>query len=209
MIEIRRFIMKRAEITYTRYQRELEKLNARLERAEAAYEKKLATARKYGVENWTSDDRRAWSETVETTQTGFFINKEDEKINMAWWNLTCAESEIEDIKNAIERAEKRLEKSENEVIKYRAELDKIADLKAKEEFAKKEFEEEQKEWAKDGITLEDRYCGLTPTGKRFVIYGNNYGFTNRSLHCFTLRIDGKTIFTSGEFWRAYAVIKRN
>lgn len=201
--------MKRVEITFTKYQKELEKLNARLERAEAAYEKKLAIARKYGVENWTSEDRRAWSETVDTTPNGFFINREDEKINMAWWNLTCAEREIEDIKGTIERAEKRLEKAENEVIKYRAELDKIADLKAKEEFAKKEFEEEQREWAKDGITLEDRYCGLTPTGKRFVIYGNTYGFTNRSLHCFTLRIDGKTIFTSGEFWRAYAVIKRN
>ena len=201
--------MKRVEITYTRYQKELEKLNNQLERAEAAYEKKLATAKKYGVENWTSEDRLAWVETCDRTASGFFINKADEKINGAWWDMILAEGKIEDIKAAIERAEKRLEKSENEVIKYRAELDKIADLKAKEEFAKKEFEEEQKEWAKDGITLEDRYCGLTPTGKRFVTYGNNYGFTNRSLHCFTLRIDGKTIFTSGEFWRAYAVIKRN
>lgn len=201
--------MKRVEITFTKYQKELEKLNARLERAEAAYEKKLAIARKYGVENWTSEDRRAWSETVETTPTGFFINKEDEKINMAWWNLTCAESEIEDIKGAIERAEKRLEKAEAEVSKYYAELDKIQDMKDKEALMQAEFEQEQKEWAKDGITLEGRYYGLTPTGKRFVIYGNNFGFTDRSLHCFTLRIDGKTIFTSGEFWRAYAVVKKN
>lgn len=200
--------MKRVEITYTRYQKELEKLNARLERAEASYEKKLATAKKYGVENWTNEDRQAWGDTVETTPSGFFVNKSDEKINSAWWDLVCAESEIKDIKDSIERAEKRLEKAEIEVSKYHAELDKIQDMKDKEALMKSEFEKEQKEWAKDGITLEDRYCGLTPTGKRFVIYGNNYGFTNRSLHCFTLRVDGKTIFTSGEFWRAYAEVKR-
>lgn len=121
--------------------------------------------------------------------------------------MICAESRIKEIKSSIERAEKRLAKAEQEVSAYYEELDKLADLKAKEEFMKKQFEQEQKEWKKDGITLESRYLGYTPQGRRFTIHGNN-GFTNRSLHCFQLIIDGETIFTSGEFWRAYSEIKR-
>lgn len=199
--------MKRVEITFTKYQKELEKLNAQLERAKKAYDKKLTIAKKYGVDGWTSEDRQNWLATVPTTESGFLINKTDEKMNGAWFDLVCAESEIQDIKSRIERAEKRLEKAEGEVQNYYRELDKIADLKAKEELAKKTFEEEQKEWAKDGITLEGRYFGITPKGFKFVIYGNN-GFADRSMHCFTLRINGMTIFTSGEFWRAYAMIKK-
>lgn len=200
--------MKMVEITFNKYQKELEKLNTQLDRAVKAYEKKLEAAKKYEVENWTPDDRHEWVQTVPTTESGFFINKADEKKNGAWWNLITAKTEIEDLTGRIERAENRLAKAEQEVNAYYEELDKIADLKAKEELMKKRFEHEQKEWKKDGITLESRYLGKTPQGKRFTISGNN-GFTNRSLHCFQLIIDGETIFTSGEFWRAYAVIKKN
>ena len=200
--------MKRVEITFGRYQKELEKLNDQLERAKKAYDKKYVNAVKYGVQDWDNDEHYVWVESTERTESGFFINKADEKKNGAWWDLFSAKRQVEDITERIERAEKRLEKAEQEVQKYYNELEKIADLKAKEEFTQRQFEEEQKEWAKDGITLEGRYYGLTPNGKKFVIYGND-GWTDRSLHCFTLRIDGRTIFTSGEFWRAYAVIKKN
>ena len=200
--------MRRVEITFTKYQKELEKLNTQLERAMNAYDKKYAVATKYDVQDWDTNTHNEWVQTTERTSTGFFINKVDEKKNGAWWDLVLSEGTIKDIEDRITRAEKRLERSEAELQKYYAELDKIADMKAKEEFAKRTFEEEQKEWAKDGITLEGRYYGLTPNGKKFVIYGNN-GFSDRSLHCFTLRIDGRTIFTSGEFWRAYAIIKKN
>jgi hypothetical protein len=199
--------MKMVEITFRSYQKDLEKLNTQLEKAESAYNKKLAAAKKYGVENWTSNDRHEWIQTVETTESGFLINKADEKKNGAWFDMICAESRINEIKSSIERAEKRLAKAEQEVSAYYEELDKLADLKAKEELMKKQFEQEQKEWKKDGITLESRYLGYTPQGRRFTIHGNN-GFTNRSLHCFQLIIDGETIFTSGEFWRAYSEIKR-
>ena len=199
--------MKKIEISFGKYQKELENLNTQLERAEAAYNKKLAAAKKYGVENWTPDDRHEWVQTVETTASGFFINKADEKKNGAWWDMVSAQSTIEDLKGRIERAEKRLDKAEQEVNEYYAELEKIADLKAKEELMQKRFEQEQAEWKKDGITLESRYLGYTPQGKRFTITGNN-GFAQRSLHCFQLIIEGQTIFTSGEFWRAYSEIKR-
>ena len=90
---------------------------------------------------------------------------------------------------------------------YHKEVQKITDLKEREKLMQAEFEKEQKQWAKDGITLEERYYGTTPNGKRFYIERNN-GVTFRSMHCFTLTIDGETIFTSGEFWRAYSEIKR-
>ena len=200
--------MKRVEITYTKYQKELEKLVARLERYEKSYEKKLATAQKYGVADWTAEDRNEFLRNAEATEWGFLVNKEDVKKNAAWWDLYCVKRDIEDTKNEIERAEKRFEKAMDAVDKYHAEVAQIDDLKAKEELMKIEFEQEQKEWAKDGITLVERYCGITPNGKRFAIYGNG-GWTNRSWHCFTLRVDGNVIFTSGEFWRAYAYIKKH
>ena len=200
--------MKRIEITYNGYQRELEKLNTQLEKARTAYEKKLAAAQKYGVENWTPNDRHEWVQTVPTTETGFFINKADEKKNSAWFDMSCAQDRVEEITGRIARVEKRLHNAEQEVNAYYEELDRLADLKAKEELMKKQFEQEQKEWAKDGITLNRRYEGTTPQGKQFAIYSNN-GYAYRSLHCFQLVIDGNTIFTSGEFWRAYAVIKKS
>lgn len=200
--------MKRIEITFNSYQKELEKLNAQLDRAKAKLEKKLVVAQKYGVENWTPDDRLAWVQTVPTTESGFLINKADEKKNGAWWDMVCTRDEIEDLQDRICRAESRLEKAEREVNAYYEELNKFADLKAKEELMRKRFEQEQAEWKKDGITLKGRYYGITPNGKNFDIYGNN-GISLRSRHCFTLRIDGETIFTSGEFWRAYAIIKKS
>ena len=79
--------MKRVEITFTKYQKELEKLNAQLDRAQKAYDKKYANAVKYGVQDWDRQDRLDWVETTERTSNGFFINKADEKINGAWWDL--------------------------------------------------------------------------------------------------------------------------
>lgn len=200
--------MKRVEITLRSYMRELGKLNARLERAEKSYEKKLAAAVKYGVDQWGCDEHNEFIKNAESTQYGFLINKEDIKKNGAWWDLVHVNSELKDVRDTIARYEKRLADAQNEVDKYHAEVAKIEDIKAKEELMKKEFEDEQKEWAKDGITLEHRYYGTTPNGKRFVIYGNN-GWTERSWHCVTLKVDGCVIFTSGEFWRAYAYIQKH
>jgi exonuclease VII small subunit len=200
--------MRRIEISYNKHLKELEKLNAQLERAESTYNKKIAAAQKYGVAEWTPEDRHEWVQTVETTASGFFVNKADEKKNGAWWDMICAKSTIDDVKRRIERAEKRLDKAEQEVNDYYTKLEKLANLKAKEELMQKRFEQEQAEWKKDGIILEARYSGYTPQGKRFTITGNN-GFAKRSLHCFQLIIEGQTTFTSGEFWRAYATIKKS
>lgn len=200
--------MKRVEITYRSYANELSKLSTRLERAEKTYQKKLAAAEKFGVANWTADDRSAWLETVPKSDWGQLLNKSDIKIHGAWWDLVRAKNEVEDLKGQIERAEKRFEKATEAVIAYQEELKKITDAKEMERLMQEEFEKEQKEWAKDGITLETRYTGKTPKGKGFGIWENN-GYTERSWHCYSLVIDGEMIFTSGEFWRAYAVVKNS
>lgn len=197
--------MKRVEISYMSIMKELEKLNTRLEKAEARFEKKQALVEKLGCA-WTDEEHREWLKGIETNEVGFLLNKADIKKNGTWFDWCMAQNEVEEIKSYIQNAEKRLGKKEQEVENYHKEVAQMEDLKAKEELQKLEFEQEQKEWAKDGIQLNGRYHGITPNGKRFMIEGNN-GWTDRSRHCFTLTVDGKTIFTSGEFWRAYNEVK--
>lgn len=197
---------KMVEIKFNSIMAELEKLNTRLEKAQKTYEKKLAAAKKVGVAEWGDEEHKEWLLSIPKTETGWIINKEDIKKNGAWFDLVSAEDRVEELRRSIANAEKRMEKAEEKVEAYHEELNRIADLKEKELLWKLEFEQEQKEWAKDGITLEDRYSGITPKGKKFYIYGNN-GWTRRSLHCFTLVIGGDVIFTSGEFWLAYVTIK--
>jgi len=199
--------MKMVEIKFTSIMKEIEKLYARLERAEKALEKKSAKAEKYGVINWSAEDRQEWLKTIEIVD-GWIVNKEDINKNGAYFEYHSALYDVKDLKRSIEKAETRLEKAETDLENYHKELEALEDLMKKEELWRLDFEAEQKEWLKDGITLEDRYSGMTPKGKRFFIWGNS-GFTRRSLHCFTLYLDGHTIFTSGEFWRAYSIIKKS
>ena len=203
--------MKRVEITYRSEANELGKLNARLERAEKTLAKKLANAEKYGVAEWTVEQHSEWLKTVDT-ENGWLVNNEDINRNGAWYDLISAEREVEDIKDRMQKAERRFEKAREELLDYLDKVTMIEDLKKREELIKQEFEQEQKVWAKDGITLTGRYMGVTPKGKRFWIERNN-GWTERSWHCWTLTFasDGKayTVFTSGEFWRAYLYIKNN
>lgn len=204
--------MKMIEISYRANVNELNKLNAKLERAQKALQKKQDAAEKIGVADWTWEDWNAFMQTVET-KNGWIVNKEDVKKNGAWSDLWDAKRDIKYLEEQIANAEKRFEKAERKLEEYYEELAKIEDLKAKEELFKKEFEQEQKEWAKDGITLTSRYTGITPNGRRFWIERNN-GWTERSLHCFTLTLTNAegiayTVFTSGEFWRAYGVVKNS
>lgn len=199
--------MKMVEIKMASVAKEMEKLEKRLERAETKLAKKEAAVEKLNCK-WTREEHREWLDTVETNENGWIVNKEDVKKNGAWFDWEMAKDEVEDVKKRIEFEERRFEKAEAEVEKHREEVAKMENLKKKEELQKMEFEAEQKEWAKDGITLERRYSGITPNGKHFYIE-RNHGWTKRSRHCFSLWIDGEMIFTSGEFWRAYAVVKNN
>ena len=199
--------MKMIEIKANAIFNELEKLNKRLERAEKTLEKKAAIAEKYGVINWSAEERQEWLKTIEIVD-GWIINKDDIKKNGAYFEYHSAEYDVRSLKRSIENAEARLDKAEESVEAYYKELEKLAELMEVENRRRLSFENEQKEWLKDGINLDGRYYGTTPSGRRFLIWGNN-GFTRRSLHCFQLIIDGNTIFTSGEFWRAYSIIKNS
>lgn len=197
--------MKMIEIKLRSQTTELEKLTARKEKAEARLQKATEKADKLNANFETKEAYRAWMDTVEKKE-GWLVNKKDIDRNGAYLTLFGAKRELNDIIESIERAEKRIEHTESKVETYRAKVKSEMDAKAYEELMKAEFEQEQKEWAKDGIKLEERYFGATPKGKRFMI-DRNSGFTERSFHCYTLYIDGETIFTSGEFWRCYSVIK--
>lgn len=201
--------MRISEIQYRAEVKEWEKLQARLERQKKALEKAEAKAEKYGVKDWTRADYRAWIETVEVNESYFIKNKADQDKNGAWFDLGMKRDAVEDTEKSIARCEARLEKKMETFEKDTAEREELEKVAGKEELMKLSFEQEQKEWLKDGITLEDRYSGFTPQGKHFIIYGNNFGMTKRSLHCYTLRIAGETIFTSGLFWRCYSVVKNS
>ena len=191
-------------------QKELEKLNARLVREQKALEKKTAAAVKLGA-NCT---REEW-----------FAGKRDEYTP----EQEGEKRHISETEGSIANAEKRLAKLTGKVeaqqeatAKEAAEVARISNIETKwiemtpeekEERAAKRKAEYEKwlagfkaECLKDGIVIEEvigRYFkGLTANGKRFFLDGNN-GYTNRSRYCYTLTINGNTVFTSGEFVTAY------
>lgn len=117
--------MKKAEIAYNTELKEMEKLQAQLERRTKTYEKKLAIAEKLGVANWSNDDRRKWLETVEIIDNMYIANKEDIKKNGAWFDLLRAKDDLAETKSKIERCEKRLAEK-------KAEYDKVKEEEAED-----------------------------------------------------------------------------
>lgn len=198
--------MKMIEINLRSLTNEMNKLLEKKARVEKKLEKATAKVEKLDCK-WTWEEHREWLQNV-PTENGWITNKEDIKKNGAWFDWSGAQDDLEDVTGRIERLQNKIEKAEEKVDEYHAEVEKIEDAKKREELWKLEFEAEQKEWAKDGIKLERRYSGKTPSGKSFQIYGNN-GWTRRSLHCFTLYIGDEVVFTSGEFWKCYLTIKNN
>lgn len=217
--------MTRTAMAVNSKTKELDKLNAQLERAKKSYEKKLAAAQKLGVAEWTCEDRNEWLTTVKTTEFGYIIDKADAKKNGAWFDLFSAKHDVEDIEGRIERAkhilskymgkyEKELEQeAADEITTQRSELmNRYTAPKLTEEEVRAIQESIRVEWAKDGITITEFYgsglSGLTPNGKKFNFYGNS-GITERSWHCYTLNINGYTMFTSGTVCSCYKTIKRS
>lgn len=214
--------MTRAEIALNKCNAELDKLNTQLAKAEATYEKKLAIAKKYGVDTWDNEVHAKWLETVETVN-GWIVNKEDIKINTAWFDVGSAENRINELNYSIEKALKRLEKAQNEydvecgkqaeidLNNTRADMaDRYLTVTLSEDEIRAMQEQMKAEWLKDGIVITEfsgsGLEGITPKGVNFYFYINN-GFTNRSWHCYTLVIDGITLFTSGTMASCYSTIK--
>lgn len=216
--------MTRAEITLNKCNTELDKLNTQLAKAEATYEKKIAIAQKYGVDTWDKETHYNWLQSV-PNNGGWLVNKEDIKINTAWFDLFSAENRVTELRDSIEKALKRLDKAQREYDiecgkQAEAEMDsarsEIADKYLTVSLTQEEIEAMQEqmkaEWLKDGIVIT-KFCGsglegITPQGKNFYFYINN-GFTDRSWHCYTLCIGGMTYFTSGTIQSCYRTIKNH
>ena len=196
-------------------QKEIEKLTNSLNRYKGLLEKKIAKCEKLNC-NWTKE------EMFEKREAGEINQKQWE----AWFDKNLAEGNAEDTERRINNAIKRLEKAttiyekENErneadqAFKDRAngiesEWNKLtkAERMAKYEKWLREF---KAECLKDGIIIDEvnsiYISGKTPGDKSFILYNNN-GWTDRSRHCYTLRIDGIVYFTSGTFQTCYRYIK--
>lgn len=122
--------MRKAEIEYNSELKELEKLQARLERNRKSLEKKIAQAEKMGVVDWTREDYTNFIENVETVgqEEGYICsmikNKDDIKKNSAYLDLRHAENEFKDTERQIARCEERLAKKKVEADKVKAEDEK-------------------------------------------------------------------------------------
>lgn len=198
-------------------EKELAKLAARLERNEAKLVKATAKAEKLNAIEF--DEK--WNEV--NPENPMFRKPEYMPAVEAHFDHFRAEREVEETKQAIENANKRYakltgkanEQSEKNAEAQRVERIESGWLKMTAEERKAEYErwlaEFKAECAKDGIKIEQAsgawVIGETKSGKHFVIE-INHGFTERSFHCYTLTIEGETIFTSGDFNTAYARIRR-
>lgn len=197
-----------------RVEKELTKLYKSLERYQNLFEKKQKKCIELNC-NWSDEE---WIQHREA-------NNYTEAQWQAYFDMDVQQSYIDDTKHRIGTLEKtqskyeKLVKEENAKNEaFKAEYDRLSDaeIKMSQEMAKAEYEAWLKKFKadclKDGIVVEEAKSfmvyGTTPSGKRFSILLNN-GWTERSHHCYSVRIEANTIFTSGEFWRAYQVVKKS
>lgn len=202
-------VEKRAESI----RKEIEKLSKSLTTHKARLEKKIVKAEKVNA-NWTREE--------------FFQNKDTMTQDQwsAYFDKSLEEDEVAEIEKKLANAEKRLANILPEVeakTEQNAEADRVSDMESKfyhiSRKSKEEQEAEYEAWErqfkaeclKDGIKIEEingwAISGTTKSGKTFGVYGNS-GYTERSLHCYTLYIDKQMVFTSGDFSTAYKLLKK-
>lgn len=203
--------MTMAEKKVESIKKEIEKLTKSVERTTNSYNKKTEKCIKLGCD-WTDEEMRLHRD----------IDMTDKQWS-AWFDRAVTESDMKDYQERLEHAFKRLEKAEGE-------FEKVAERIAEDEaIANKENnwleliakrEEEYQKWLaqfkaeclEDGIVIDEAssnwITGITPKGKRFSMYINS-GWTERSFHSYTLRINGTTYFTSGLFATGYKYLKAN
>lgn len=198
--------MTMAEKKMNSIQKEIEKLEKSLARYQGLLEKKTAKCEKLNC-NWTREQMFEKRENNEMSQEQW----------SAWFDKRLAEGNVEDTHHRLENAAKRFEKAVAEYEKVAEKTAEDEEINSKElqwlEAAQKSEEEYykwlaqfKKECAEDGIIIEkaDRWhvIGNTVSGKQFVLYLND-GWTKRSLHSYTLRVNGTVLFTSGLFSTCY------
>lgn len=198
--------MTMAEKKMNSIQKEIEKLEKSLERYQGLLEKKIAKCEKLDC-NWTREQMFEKRENNEMSQEQW----------SAWFDKSLAEGNVEDTQHRLENACKRFEKAAAEYEKVAEktaederidakELEWLENRQKSEEEYYKWLEQFKKECAKDGIIIDEAsnnwIYGNTASGKKFSMYIND-GYTIRSLHSYTLRVNGVVLFTSGLFSTAY------
>lgn len=195
-------------------EKQLAKLYKSLERYASLFEKKQQKCIKLNC-NWSDAEWIQHREANDYTEAQW----------QAYFDMDVQRSYIDDTKHRIGTLERTLQKQEQKVREenekdeaFKIEYARLSDaeIKLSQEMAKAEYEAWLKKFKadclKDGIVVEEARSfmvyGTTPSGKRFSILLNN-GWTERSHHCYSVRIEANTIFTSGEFWRAYQTVKNN
>ena len=198
--------MTRAEQKVNSINKEIEKLTKSLERYAGLLEKKIAKCEKLDC-IWTTEEMRTKSNNNEMSQEQWG----------AWFEMSIAEDNVKDTQHRLDNVFGRLEKANAELEKVaeQIELDDMISDKELQWLKSRELKEEayykwlrqfKSDCLKDGIVIETAYAtyiaGYTKSGKRFAMDIND-GFTERSLHSYTLRIDGTVYFTSGLFETGY------
>lgn len=198
--------MIRAEQKVNSINKEIEKLEKSLERYSGLLNKKIAKCEKLDC-NWTREEMFQKRDANEMSQEQW----------SAWFDKSLEEGHVEDTQRRLENAFRRLEKAnkEFEKVAVQIELDEMISEKELQWMKSRELKEEEyykwlsefkKDCLKDGIIIDEANAnfitGNTKSGKRFVMYINN-GWTERSLHSYTLSIEGVTYFTSGLFETGY------
>lgn len=198
--------MTRAEQKVNSINKEIEKLSKSLERYAGLLNKKIDKCEKLDC-NWTDEEMFIKRDNNEMTQEQW----------SAWFDKSLEESHVEDTQRRLDNAFKRLERASEEFAKVseQIELDQMITEKELQWMQARELkEEEYYKWLmqfradclKDGIIIDKASAsfisGNTKKGKRFAMYINS-GWTERSRHSYTLRIDGTTYFTSGLFETGY------
>lgn len=210
-------------------EKEIAKIAKSLERYEAILAKKTEQCIKLNC-NWTDEEYRSRMQQLHARHEGeqvVYFGEDDDLITKkqhgAWFDKSVAEDNVEESKRRLANAEKRYAKISETVRTENAKNEEFKKAyehasEMEREMLRQKAEEEYQKWLawfkseclKDGVVIEDAsnwfVKGITPSGKRFFFVLNN-GYTDRSWHCYSLRIDGNTIFTSGEFWRCYNTVK--
>lgn len=217
--------------------KEVEKLQIRIQKLNEKLLKKEALAVKHGCSTWDNAEWRRRLDAMQARHPGQamipFGEDDDlitEKQNSVMWDLYSISQEIKDERRRLEISLKKLQKLTEAVEEIKsteaAAEEETNAANAKEDawtsFFSKSAEDraaEYQKWLKwfkaeclkDGVEVEEASSsciyGKTKSGKKFFMYINS-GFTTRSRHCYSLTINGATVFTSGDFTTAYAAIKR-
>ena len=107
---------------------------------------------------------------------------------------------IEDCRKWIDYYVKHIKRTEEKI----AEMSKEAAALATEEEEKAMIKAMADDMMKRGVAHE----GYTTKGLRYYLDWNR-GWTERSAHCFTMRINGQVVFTSGDISTVAAYILKN